>query len=48
MFQIKVAEKIKIHFMFSKLFSENRAVYTIRSKNLVEPEKPQMTIWHAG
>jgi hypothetical protein len=26
-------------------FSENRAVYDIMSKNLVELERPQMTIW---
>jgi hypothetical protein len=32
-------------FMFSKFFSENRAVYGIMSKNVVEPERPQMEIW---
>jgi hypothetical protein len=26
------------HFMFSNSFSENRAVYEIMSKNMVEPE----------
>ena len=30
--------------MFSNIFSENRAVYEIMSKNVVEPERPQMTI----
>jgi hypothetical protein len=37
-------ENQNTHFMFSKAFSENRAVYEIMSKNLVEPERPQ-TIW---
>jgi hypothetical protein len=27
--------------------SENHAVYEIMSKNLVEPERPQMTIWRS-
>ena len=31
--------------MFSEFLSENRAVYEIMSKNVVEPERPQMTIW---
>jgi len=25
---------------------ENRAVYEIMSKNMVEPDRPQMTMWH--
>ena len=32
------------HFVFHKFFSENRAVYEIMSKNMVELERPQ-TIW---
>ena len=32
------------HFMDINVLSENRAVYEIVSKNLVEPERPQMTI----
>jgi len=32
--------------VFLFFFFENRAVYEImRKKNIVEPEKPQMTIW---
>jgi hypothetical protein len=53
MFQIKDAEKIKTHFMFSNfffenrvVFFENRVVYEIMWKNTAEPERPQMTIWH--
>jgi hypothetical protein len=43
MFQTKVVEKIKTHFMFNNFFSESRAVYEIMSKNMVEPEGPQIT-----
>jgi len=33
-------------FVFSTvLFSQNRAVHEIMWKNIVEPERPQMTIW---
>jgi hypothetical protein len=46
MFQIEVVEKIKTHILCSvTFFPENRAVYEIMSKNLVEPERPQMGIW---
>jgi hypothetical protein len=31
------------HFMFNNFPPENRAVYEIMSKNMVEPEGPQMT-----
>jgi len=34
MFQTKVVEKIKTHFMFSKLFLENRVVCHICGKIL--------------
>jgi hypothetical protein len=53
-FQVKDVEKIETHFMLSFFFSENRAVYEKMSKNMVEPERPQMTIqygaraFHAG
>jgi hypothetical protein len=46
MFQTKVVEKIKVHILCSgNFFFENRAVYEIMSKNIVEPEKTQMIIW---
>jgi hypothetical protein len=32
------------HFIFNKLSSENHAVYEITWKNIVEPDRPQMTI----
>jgi len=31
-------------FMFNIFFSENRAVYEKMWKNMVQPERPQMTI----
>ena len=38
-------ENQNIQFMFSNFFSENRTVYEIMSKNMVKPERPQITIW---
>jgi hypothetical protein len=51
MFYTKIADKIKAHILYSITFffffspPENRAGYVIISKNMVEPERPQMTIW---
>jgi hypothetical protein len=46
MFQIKAVEKIKMHILLSVTFSpKNCAVYEIPSKNMVEPERPQMAMW---
>jgi hypothetical protein len=33
-----------VHEVFSPL--ENRAVYQIIWKNIVEPDRPQMAMWH--
>ena len=42
----KVVEKIKTHFMLNNIFFFlNRAVYEIMWKNMVQPDRPQMTIW---
>ena len=38
-------ENQNTHFMFSNFFSENRAVYEIMRKNIVDPGRPPMTIW---
>jgi uncharacterized membrane-anchored protein YhcB (DUF1043 family) len=47
-FQTKVVEKFKTHTsIFSNLISENRAVYEIMSKNMVEPDVSQMTQYGA-
>jgi hypothetical protein len=46
MFQTKVAEKIKMHILFSvTFFFENRAVYHVMWKNTIQPGSPQKTIW---
>jgi hypothetical protein len=44
----RIAEKIKTHDLFSiaLLFFENLTVYEIMWENVVEPDTPQMTIWH--
>ena len=36
------AVETKTHFMFNKFFSENRAVYEIMWKDMVEPDRPQI------
>ena len=46
MFQTKFAEKIKTHIFCSRTFLENCAIYEMRWENIVEPNRPQMTIWH--
>jgi hypothetical protein len=38
-------ENQNTHFMFSNFFFENRAVYEIMWKNIVEWGRLQMTIW---
>jgi hypothetical protein len=37
-------EKIKTHILCSIIFPENRAIYEIMRRNMVEPERPHMTI----
>ena len=45
MFQTKVVEKIKTHVLCSvTFFFENRALFEIMWKNIVERDRPQMTI----
>jgi hypothetical protein len=41
MFQVKVAEKIKTHFVTSDFFL-NRALYQLTMKNMAEPDRPQI------
>jgi hypothetical protein len=46
MFQTQFVEKIETHILCSiTFFFENRAVYEIMWKNVVQPERPQMKIW---
>jgi hypothetical protein len=40
----KSCRKIQNTFYFQYIFSENRAVYERLWKNILDPEKPQMTI----
>jgi hypothetical protein len=47
MFQTKVVEKIKTHFMFNNSLPEKRALHEIRWKNVVQPDRPQMTIQYS-
>jgi hypothetical protein len=44
MFQLKVVGNIKTHFVFSNIFifSENRTVYQIMWKNVIEPAWPRV------
>jgi len=45
MFRTKVVEKIKTDILGSIIFFfENRPVYEIMWKNMMEPNRPQMTI----
>jgi len=50
MFQTKVVETIKTHILCSLtyFFLENRAVYEIMSKNIVDLERAQVRIWRLG
>jgi len=41
----KCRENQDTHFMFNNVFFENRVVYEIMWKNIVETCRPQMTIW---
>ena len=49
MFKIKAVQKIKTHILCSITSPphphQNRAVYEIMWKNIVEPNRPQMGIW---
>jgi hypothetical protein len=44
MFETKFVDKIKTRFIFNNFFPEDRAVYEIVWENVVEPDRPQMTL----
>jgi hypothetical protein len=45
MFQTNVVEKLETHVLYSMtFFSENRAVHEKTWKNILKPDRPQMTI----
>jgi len=39
----KLVEKIKTHNLSSVIFSENHAIFEIKWKNIVQPDRQQMT-----
>ena len=41
---LNYAEKMKTHVLCSIIFSDNRIIYEIMWKNMVEPERPYMTL----
>jgi hypothetical protein len=41
----KICRENQTHFTFSDLLFENRAVYEIMWKNILEPDRPQIGIW---
>jgi hypothetical protein len=46
MFQTNVVEKLEPRVLYSiTFFPENRAVHEKTWKNIVKPDRPQMTIW---
>jgi hypothetical protein len=42
-FSTNFVTKIKAHTMFKNVVSKNQAVYEIMWKNVVQPDRPQMT-----
>ena len=44
MFQTKVVEKIKTHFMHNLFFAKICAIYDIMWENIVGPDRPLITI----
>jgi hypothetical protein len=45
MFQTRIAEEIEKNSLCLLLFFENLGVYWITWKNILEPDRPQMTMW---
>jgi len=42
MFHTEIIEKIKIHFFFQNLLSENLAIYQKMSEDTGDPDRPLM------
>jgi hypothetical protein len=40
----KIVEKIKTHFMFNNCYFGSRAFYEITRNNILDPDRPHMTI----
>ena len=45
MFQTLAVQKIETHILCSVTIFENRAFHEVKWKNMVQPDRPQMTIW---
>jgi hypothetical protein len=45
MFQTKVVKEIKTNILYSIAVFFNRAFYEIMWKNILELDRPQMTLW---
>jgi len=43
-FQAKVVEKIKTHFVFRNVFPNSLTVYEVMWINVVQPDRPQVTV----
>jgi hypothetical protein len=41
----RCTEKLNTYLMIGNVFFENHATYEIMWKNIVEPDRPQWTIW---
>ena len=48
MFLIKFVQKIKTRLSCSITFLENRVLYERKWKNIIQPGRPQRTIWYMG
>jgi hypothetical protein len=48
MFHTKFVEKIRTHFIYNNFLSVNRAVHELMWKNVVGPDRPQMTIQYGA
>jgi hypothetical protein len=47
MSQTKVVEKIRTDILYSIIPPENRDFYEVMWKNMVQPDRPQMTVYDA-
>jgi hypothetical protein len=45
MFQTNVVEKMKMHYVFNNLFFRKLCRCDVTSKNIIGPDRQQMTIW---
>jgi hypothetical protein len=41
---MEFVEEIKTHFRFNNYFPESRAICEVMWRNIVEPDRPQMTV----